>query len=110
MSRRDYVPDRGDVIWIDFEPQAGKEIAKRRPGLVLSPAVYNKFGLALICPVTTKIKGRKFEVPMQGNVKSVILSDQMRSLDWLNRNAEFKEKVAPEIVKAVIQRLAVLLV
>lgn len=82
---RSYVPDRGDVVWIDFNPQAGHEQAGRRPALVLSPARYNtKVGLLLLCPVTTQIKGYPFEsnIPQGLKVTGTILSDQVKSLDW----------------------------
>lgn len=91
-----YVPDAGDVVWIDFDPQAGHEQAGRRPAVVLSPAVYNgRSGLMLCCPVTTKIKGYPFEVEIGGNVPNVALSDQLKSLDWRARRAEKKGAVSP---------------
>lgn len=89
---RSYLPDRGDVVWIDFNPQAGHEQAGRRPALVLSPARYNsKVGLLLLCPVTTQIKGYPFEanIPSGLRVTGTILSDQVKSLDWKARKAEF---------------------
>lgn len=85
------VPDRGDVVWLDFTPQAGNEQAGRRPALVLSPASYNrKSGLMLCCPVTNQAKGYPFEVPIapaSGAGTGVALSDQIRCLDWKSRNA-----------------------
>jgi mRNA interferase MazF len=86
-----YVPDRGEAIWLSFEPQAGREQAGRRPALVLSPASYNaKVGLALVCPITSKSKGYPFEVPMPPEmpIQGVVLADQLRSLDWQARKAE----------------------
>lgn len=86
-----YVPGRGDVVWITLNPQAGHEQARRRPALVLSPVSYNsRVGLALLCPVTTQIKGYPFEVeiPKGLSVTGAILSDQLKSLDWRARNAE----------------------
>lgn len=86
-----FIPDRGDVVWLDFTPQAGHEQAGRRPALVLSPASYNrKGGLMLCCPVTSQVKGYPFEVsmaPAHGKVAGVALSDQIRCLDWKSRNA-----------------------
>jgi mRNA interferase MazF len=79
-----YVPDRGDLVWLEFTPQAGSEQRGRRPALVLSPKTYNgKVGLALFCPVTSKIKGYPFEVklPDGSEVSGVVLSDQLKSLD-----------------------------
>ena len=91
MSVIGYVPDRGDVIWLSFEPQAGREQAGRRPALVLNPASYNaKVGLALVCPITSKSKGYPFEVPVPPEmpIQGVVLADQLRSLDWQARKAE----------------------
>jgi mRNA interferase MazF len=85
------VPDRGDAIWITLDPQAGHEQAGRRPALVLSPASYNeKVGLALLCPITSQVKGYPFEVPIPAGltVSGVILADQVKSLDWRVRRAE----------------------
>jgi mRNA interferase MazF len=91
-----YTPQRGDVVWLSFSPQAGHEQAGRRPGLVLSPAKYNgKVGLMLACPITSRAKGYPFEVeiPIGAGVSGVILSDQLRSLDWRERRAEYVGKV-----------------
>lgn len=91
VGRRVYVPDRGDVVWITFAPQAGHEQAGRRPAVVLSPAAYNgKVGLALLCPITNQAKGYPFEVAIPGGlpVTGVVLSDQVKSLDWRVRQAE----------------------
>jgi mRNA interferase MazF len=89
-----YVPDAGDIVWLDFDPQAGHEQAGHRPALVLSPAVYNeKVGLMLCCPMTTQIKGYPFEVLIAGTRPSAVLSDQIKSLDWRKRNATKKGRV-----------------
>ncbi len=91
-----YTPQRGDIVWLSFSPQAGHEQAGRRPGLVLSPAKYNgKVGLMLACPITSRAKGYPFEVeiPAGASVSGVILSDQLRSLDWRERHAEYVGKV-----------------
>ena len=91
MSAIGYVPDRGDAIWLSFEPQAGREQAGRRPALVLSPATYNaKVGFALVCPITSKSKGYPFEVPVPPEmpIQGVVVADQLRSLDWQARKAE----------------------
>ena len=85
-----YVPDRGDLVWLTFEPHAGHEQAGRRPAIVISPRRYNALsGLALLCPVTSQIKGYPFEVllPSALPVEGVVLSDQVRSLDWRARKA-----------------------
>ncbi len=90
-----YVPDAGDIVWLQFDPQAGHEQAGHRPALVLSPAAYNgKTGLMLCCPLTTQIKGYPFEVVITGAKASAVLSDQVKSLDWVARRAVFKGKVS----------------
>lgn len=101
------VPDRGDVMWLTLDPQSGHEQAGRRPVLVLSPASYNgRLGLALICPITSRVKGYPFEVPLPGGlaVAGVVLADQVKSLDWRTRKAEFS-CVAPEDIVAEVVRL-----
>ena len=80
-----YAPDRGDVVWVTFNQQAGHAQAGRRPALVLSPVAYNrKVGLAVLCPVTNQIKGYPFEVliPQGLKITGAVLSDQAKSLDW----------------------------
>lgn len=87
-----YVPNRGDLVWLEFSPQTGHEQAGRRPAAVLSPKPYNsKVGLLLACPITTQIKGYPFEVPIPEGlpVSGVVLADQIKSLDWRGRRAEF---------------------
>jgi mRNA interferase MazF len=105
-------PDRGDVVWLAFNPQAGHEQAGRRPAVVLSPAAYNaKVGLALFCPITTKVKGYPFEVALPADfpVRGVILADQVRSLDWQARGAEFIARLPDEVTEEVLQKIMVLL-
>jgi mRNA interferase MazF len=107
-----YVPDRGDVVWLDFTPQAGHEQAGRRPAVVLSPAAYNKkVGLALLCPITNQVKGYPFEVaiPSGSPVTGVILADQVKNLDWKSRNASRICALDSAIVKEVLRKLSVLL-
>ena len=92
MVKRDYVPDRGDLVWLTFDPQAGREQAGRRPALVLSPTIYNeRSGLAVVCPVTRRSKGYPFEVPLpvEQKVSGVVLADHLKSADWRARRAEF---------------------
>ncbi|WP_225764825.1 endoribonuclease MazF [Inquilinus sp. Marseille-Q2685] len=104
-----YVPDRGDIIWIDFDPQAGHEQAGHRPALVLSPAVYNaKVGLLIACPMTTKVKGYPFEVPIAGAVSGAALADQVKSLDWRTRGAVFKGRASANEVMDVRKKLRAL--
>ena len=107
-----YVPRRGDVVWLTFNPQAGHEQAGRRPAVVLSPNAYNaKVGLALLCPITSQVKGYPFEVllPHGFPVSGAILADQIKSLDWQARTAEFLCALPPAIVSDVLQRIGVLL-
>jgi mRNA interferase MazF len=108
----DYVPQRGDLIWIDFDPQVGREQRGRRPALVLSPKQYNaKSSLALICPVTSKAKGYPFEVelPTGLEVEGVILADQLRSLDYHGRRARFISRLPVEKCQEVLGRAKALL-
>jgi mRNA interferase MazF len=107
-----YVPERGDVVWITLNPQAGHEQAGRRPALVLSPSSYNgKVGLAILCPITSQIKGYPFEVPLPAGLRvtGVVLTDQVKSLDWRARKAELMGKVSAATVAAVLQKLRTLL-
>lgn len=94
MSRT-FVPDAGDIVWLQFDPQAGDEQAGHRPALVLSPAAYNgKTGLMLCCPMTTQIKGYPFEVRIAGDTDSAVLADQVKSLDWRVRRAKLKGRIS----------------
>jgi len=107
-----YIPDRGDAVWLDMNPQTGHEQAGRRPALVLSPKIYNqKAGLALLCPVTNQRKGYPFEVhiPNGYGISGVILSDHVKSLDWKARNAEFICKLPDEVFREVSEKLRTLL-
>ena len=88
-----YIPEAGDIVWLHFTPQAGHEQSGHRPALVLSPASYNRVGLMLCCPMTTRIKGYPFEVAIGGNPDSVVLADQVKSLDWQARKARRKGSV-----------------
>jgi len=92
---REYVPEAGEIVWLNFTPQAGREQAGHRPALVLSPGAYNdKTSLMICCPLTTQIKNYPFEVLIKGATQSVALADQVKSLDWRVRKAEKKGKVA----------------
>lgn len=88
-----YIPEAGDVVWLEFSPQAGHEQAGHRPAVVLSPAAYNRIGLFLCCPLTTKVKGYPFEVTLSNDRKSAALADQVKSLDWRARKAKRKGRV-----------------
>ncbi len=107
-----YIPNSGDIVWITFNPQAGHEQAGRRPALVLSPAAYNgKVGLAILCPITSQIKGYPFEVIIPDGLKisGAILSDQVKSLDWKARQAEFVGKLPSDKFNEVVQKLSALI-
>ncbi len=107
-----YVPARGDLVWLEFNPQAGHEQAGRRPALVVSHTEYNKkVGLALICPITSKAKSYPFEVALPSGlpVSGVILSDQIKSLDWRARRASRIASVPPAVLEQVAARLVALI-
>lgn len=111
MKRR-YVPKRGDVVWLSFQPQAGHEQRGRRPALVLSPAAYNgRVGLALFCPITSQVKGYPFEVtiPAGLTVSGAVLSDQVKSLDWRARQAEYVGRLPQAQVLEVLAKVGALL-
>ena len=107
-----YIPKRGDAVWISLNPQAGHEQAGRRPAVVLSPAAYNrKVGLGLFCPITSHVKGYPFEVkiPEDMDVKGVVLSDQVKSLDWRARQAEFICQLPDTTIAEVLAKARTLL-
>ncbi len=107
-----YVPDRGDVIWIHLDPQAGREQAGHRPALVLSPQSFNrKLNVVFCCPITSRAKRFEFEIPLPDglDVKGVILSHHMKSLDWRVRNARYMTRVPDDIVDDVLLRLVSIL-
>ena len=106
-----YCPKRGDVVWISFNPQAGHEQAGRRPALVLSPESYNrKVGLALLCPITNQIKGYPFEVSVPDGLKAsgVVLSDQVKSMDWKARGASYLCPLPNAVVRQVLNKVGTL--
>jgi mRNA interferase MazF len=107
-----FVPDAGDLVWLSFTPQAGREQAGRRPALVLSPRLYNaKAGLCLLCPVTTQVKGYPFEVAVPEGlaVSGVVLSDHLKSADWQARGVEYAGTAPPEVLAEVRAKLKPLL-
>lgn len=107
-----YIPDRGDVVWLSFDPQAGHEQAGRRPALILSPAKYNEAsGLALVVPITSHAKGYPFEVrlPAGLRVSGVMLADHLKSVDWRARNAERIGKLPAETLRQTLAKAALLL-
>ena len=105
-----YVPDAGDIVWLNFTPQAGHEQAGHRPALVLSPAAYNdKTSLMICCPLTTQIKNYPFEVFVGGMPPNAVLSDQVKSLDWRRRNARPKTRVSPQQLAEVRAKIHALI-
>jgi mRNA interferase MazF len=112
VTSKTYVPDQGDLVWLDFDPQAGHEQAGRRPALVLSPKSYNQATkLMLCCPVTSRVKGYPFEVVIFGSSKisGVALSDQIRSLDWIARDAQFIDFVPASVLSEIAMKQRLLL-
>ena len=108
----DFVPERGDVIWLTFDPQAGHEQAGRRPALVLSPSAYNeKVGLAILCPITSQVKGYPFEVniPQGLPIEGVILADQVKNLDWEVREAKLVFQLPSQITNEVLKKINLLI-
>lgn len=106
-----YVPDRGDLIWLTFDPQAGHEQAGRRPAVVLSPKIYNaKTRLAVCCPITSHEKGYPFEVALPHDlpVVGVVLSDQLKSLDWDARRAEFIAALPEPVIREILKKASLL--
>lgn len=111
MATKAYVPEAGDIVWLEFDPQAGHEQAGHRPALVLSPAAYNaKKCLMICCPLSTQIKGYPFEVQTQISAKpGVVLSDQVKSLDWRVRKAKKKGSVSEDVLQDVRAKIKALL-
>ena len=110
--RQPHTPERGDLIWLTFDPQAGHERAGRRPALVLSPKSYHlKTGMALICPVTSRVKGYPFEVALSAGFATagVVLSDQIRNVDYKARQSDLIEVAPDRVIEEVLQRLNQLL-
>jgi mRNA interferase MazF len=106
-----YVPDTGDIVFMDFDPQVGREQAKRRPALILTDLRYNRAsGLAVVCPLTSKVKPYPFSLPVTvGGVHGAVLVDQLKSMDWSGRRAEFHSKAPASMMTKVRQFIAVLL-
>lgn len=112
MKNKFYQPDKGDFVWLNFTPQAGTEQDGRRPALVLSGMDFNiATGLAFVCPITSQAKGGSFEVPVPKGtgLGGVVLSDHMRSVDWLERKAEFHSKSSQDLMIEVLGRIEAIL-
>lgn len=110
MARHTYVPDRGDLVHMNFQPSAGREQTGHRYGIVLSPKSYNRpSGLAVCCPITSQVKGYPFEVSIDGQlVHGVVLADQVRSVDWRERGMQFVETAPEETLEVVAEHVAAL--
>lgn len=107
-----YIPERGDIIWLQFDPHAGREQSGRRPALVISPLTYNeKVGLVLVCPITSRIKGYPFEVELPDDLGIVgtILSDHIKSFDWKVRGATYICKASERTFREVVRKLSALI-
>lgn len=107
-----YVPERGDIVWIDMDPQAGHEQVGRRPAVVVSPGFYNRASnLALVCPITSQVKGYPFEIPIPEGIPviGVVLADQVKSMDWRARKAKFICRLSDACVQRTIATISRLL-
>jgi len=112
VTQTQFIPDRGQVIWLSFDPRAGHEQGGRRPALVLSPAAYNgKVGLVLVCPITSRVKNYPFEVALPAGlpVSGAVLADQLRNLDWRERKASYFCQVPERVLAEVLGKLEALL-
>ena len=111
-ASRSYVPERGHVVWLDFDPQLGHEQQGRRPALVLSPRLYNKpSGLALLCPITNQAKGYPYEVEIPDGLKvtGVVLADQIKNMAWQPRRAAFICDMPSPVLEEVLEKLLTLI-
>jgi len=111
MVMERYIPERGDIVWLNFNPSSGHEQRGKRPAVVISPKKYNeKIGLGLFCPITSKVKNYPFEVKIENdNINGVVLADQIKSLDWETREIEFIAKETREKVNEIIDKISVLI-
>jgi len=111
MVKSGYVPEKGDLVWLDFDPQAGHEQKGRRPAICVSQQKYNqKIGLALFCPITSHIKGYPFEIVLdKHSINGCILSDQVKNLDYNQRNCTFIEKATDEEIDSVVDNIKLLI-
>lgn len=110
MKHVRYIPQKGDIVWLDFSPQSGREQRGRRPALVVSSAIYNKTGLMLACPITSQVKGYPFEILVTaGGIEGCILADHVKNQDWKTRKAEYITKAPPDVLTMTHQIIAALL-
>ncbi|HED18906.1 MAG TPA: mRNA-degrading endonuclease [Gammaproteobacteria bacterium] len=110
MPRKKYVPERGDIVFTNFDPSAGHEQAMKRPALVLSPGIFNdKIGLALVAPITSRVRGHGFEVAVSGKkTTGVILCQQIKMIDFKARGIRLIEKARPDVLADVLAKVRVL--
>ena len=111
MVSSNYIPEKGDLVWLDFDPHAGHEQKGRRPAICISQKKYNqKIGLALFCPITSHIKGYPFEIVLENHsINGCILSDQVKNLDYSQRNCDFIEKAAEEEIDSAVENIKLLI-
>ena len=111
MVKSNYVPEKGDLVWLNLDTQAGHEQKGRRPAICVSQAIYNKkIGLALFCPITSHIKGYPFEIVLDNHsINGCILSDQVKNLDWTQRNCTFIEKASEEEINTVVDNIKLMI-
>jgi mRNA interferase MazF len=105
VEHNKYIPQKGDIVWLDFQPQTGREQGGRRPAVVISNGNYNKVvGLAIFCPITSEVKGYPFEVALPNDfpISGVVLVDQVKSLDWQKRNAEFIGNLEDKTIERIL--------
>jgi mRNA interferase MazF len=109
-KKASYVPDRGDIVWLDFDPVRGHEQKGHQPAYVVSPKVYNeKKDLVLVCPIASKKKVYSFEVPLLWKMVWVVLSDHIWSIDWIDRKAKHVEKASEDVIQEVVVKLVALI-
>lgn len=109
---RPYVPEAGDLVWLTFDPQTGREQRGRRPAVIVSPRIYNaRSELAVVCPITSNVKGRMFEVtvPPGGRIEGAVLVNHLKSLDWKERRAQFAGKLDEDTLEEIRERIRPLL-
>ncbi|MBQ0168134.1 MAG: endoribonuclease MazF [Treponema sp.] len=111
MVTKGYVPEKGDLVWLEFNPQAGHEQQGHRPAICISQKLYNeKTGLALFCPVTSHVKGYPFEVVLTGHsINGCILSDQVKNLDYVQRKCSLIEKATEWEIDSVVENVKLMI-
>ncbi len=111
MPKR-YIPERGDIVWTDFNPAAGHEQMGKRPAIVLSPSIFNKkILLALVAPITSRVRGHGFEVPLKGKkISGVVLCQQVKTIDFVERGVQFAEKAPDNVIREVLAKVKAIVV